>query len=502
MRTTEEIVERIARQRSDLELVSYREVAMPVFKVELDLLVLESKALPPIQEYVLRAAGLGLTSVQQIGGLLGLSEQVVQGAAAELVSSDNLVLIGGFHAEEERGLKLTEKGAQTAAEASQVQAVEVSLPVFVDGLTRKVLAVTDRRRRWIPTGAAARRGLIEIPAYPRRRPGLEEIPLEAVREKIEAETAGRRGRREVIGITGMGKARRFAEEAVALAFRASGEELQVTFAIDGETSEEHDAAFSQSVSRSARKLTTGEWQDVEALLRSEVSTEVLAQKAEKTDTDRLFEERAELEQEEERLQANASRGQSEEVADLRAEVEQHAKRQEELEAALRSISVRQVEVYEHRALLDRALAEAVERVLIISPWINHEVVDDRLIGRFRELLDRGVQLWIGYGINEKGEGNGSKKKKELDREAAEKLRRLSVDYPESFRLKLLGDTHAKVLVCDSRFAVITSFNWLSFRGDERLDFRDERGCYVGIKPEVERISAGYSARIASKADRP
>ena len=164
MSTTEEIVERIARQRSDLELVSYREVALPVFKVELDLLVLESKALPPIQEYVLRAAGLGLSSVEQIGGLLGISDLVVQEAAAELVSSDNLVLVGGFQPDEDRGLKLTEKGAQTAAEASQVQAVEVSLPVFIDGLTRKVLAVTDRRRRWFPMGAAAKRGLVEISA--------------------------------------------------------------------------------------------------------------------------------------------------------------------------------------------------------------------------------------------------------------------------------------------------------------------------------------------------
>ena len=306
----------------------------------------------------------------------------------------------------------------------------------------------------------------------------------------------------MIGITGMGKARRFAEEAVALAFRASGEELQVTFAIGGETSEDHDAAFSQSVSRSAKKLTAGKWQDIGALLRTEVKTEVLAQKAEKEQTDRLFDERAELEQESDRLRASVTRAEDEELAELRAQVEKHAVRQQELEAALQSISVRQVEVYEHRGLLDRALAEADERVLIISPWINHEVVDDRLIGRFRDLLDREVELWIGYGINESGEGQGSKKKKELDREATEKLSRLGVDYPESFRLKLLGDTHAKVLVCDSRFAVITSFNWLSFRGDEALSFRDERGCYVGIAPEVDRISAGYSARIASEFDRP
>lgn len=499
MSEIEEIARRVARLHSDLELVSYREVALPVFKVELDLLVLEDKLLPPIQEYVLRAADLGLESIEQIAGLLGISEPVVQAAAAELISTDNLLLVGGFQPGEARQLKLTEKGSQTAADASQVQAVEVSLPVFVDGLTRKVLAVTDRRRRWFPTGAAARRGLVEIPPHPRRRPGLEEIPLEAVREKIRAETAGRRGRREVIGITGMGKARRFAQEALALAFRAPGEELQVRFVIEGETSETHDAAFSQSVSRSAKKLTTGKWKDADVLLRREIPQEILAQRVGRTETDQLFEEREDVQSENERLRLSIAQAQADELEDLRAQLDKQSVRERELEAAIQNISVRQVEAYEHRGLLDRALMEAEKRVLIISPWIKHEVVDDRLIGRFRELLDRDVGLWIGYGINQSGEGQGSKRKKELDREAIEKLGRLSVDFPHLFRLKLLGDTHAKVLTCDSRFAVITSFNWLSFRGDEALNFRDERGCYIGIAPQVDRISESYSARIAEPA---
>lgn len=38
----------------------------------------------------------------------------------------------------------------------------------------------------------------------------------------------------------------------------------------------------------------------------------------------------------------------------------------------------------------------------------------------------------------------------------------------------LGDTHAKVLISDSSWAIVTSFNWLSFKGSRKLEFRDER----------------------------
>ena len=45
-------------------------------------------------------------------------------------------------------------------------------------------------------------------------------------------------------------------------------------------------------------------------------------------------------------------------------------------------------------------------------------------------------------------------------------------------VRRLGDTHAKVLIKDSDFFVITSFNWLSFRGDPSKPFREEWGTMV------------------------
>jgi phosphatidylserine/phosphatidylglycerophosphate/cardiolipin synthase-like enzyme len=176
--------------------------------------------------------------------------------------------------------------------------------------------------------------------------------------------------------------------------------------------------------------------------------------------------------EEEKLRDAAEHASNEELRSLRDQLDRSEARQRELQDELANSSVRQVPVYEHRKYLDRALSEAEKRVLIISPWSRFEIVDDELVTRFRKLLEGGIELWIAYGITKQG-GYRSKTKGEGDRDAERKLERLG-------DVTRLGDTHAKVLVCDARFSIIPFFNWLSFRGNEQLEFRDERGYYVGL----------------------
>jgi phosphatidylserine/phosphatidylglycerophosphate/cardiolipin synthase-like enzyme len=48
------------------------------------------------------------------------------------------------------------------------------------------------------------------------------------------------------------------------------------------------------------------------------------------------------------------------------------------------------------------------------------------------------------------------------------------------------DSHAKLLLIDSTFAVIGSFNWLSFHGDPDRPFRDEQSVLVTLPNMIER----------------
>jgi len=64
----------------------------------------------------------------------------------------------------------------------------------------------------------------------------------------------------------------------------------------------------------------------------------------------------------------------------------------------------------------------------------------------------------------------------------------------------IGNTHRKMLVCDTDFSVITSFNWLSYRGSPKDKPRDEYGQLIRKRHYVEQhyaeglelIEQGYS----------
>ena len=76
----------------------------------------------------------------------------------------------------------------------------------------------------------------------------------------------------------------------------------------------------------------------------------------------------------------------------------------------------------------------------------------------------------------------------------ESLPELARSY-NNFYLKHLGDTHAKNLSSDKKLAVITSFNWLSFKGDANREFRDERGTVISDSQKINELFNSYMERF-------
>jgi phosphatidylserine/phosphatidylglycerophosphate/cardiolipin synthase-like enzyme len=164
---------------------------------------------------------------------------------------------------------------------------------------------------------------------------------------------------------------------------------------------------------------------------------------------------------------------------------------EQLKIQLNSFPIRFLEVYEHRPLLEQALKDSKERLMIISPWIRVSSVDKRFLQQFESLLKRGVQVFIGYGLGKKDDD----KKYRPDIQAEKNLQKLANQYKNNFILKRLGDTHAKILISDAKFAVTTSFNWLSFKGDRDRTFRDERGTLVSYPQKIDELFDSYRSRF-------
>lgn len=125
----------------------------------------------------------------------------------------------------------------------------------------------------------------------------------------------------------------------------------------------------------------------------------------------------------------------------------------------------QVQSYENQLVFDRpgsravlieALEQAQERLIIVCPWLNRNSIDANLMQKFRDCLNRNCRIEIGWGhLSDRSQvGKGWRY------DAVKDLRQLERDYPDQFRLKLLG-THEKFLVCDSTFAMLGSHNMLT-----------------------------------------
>ena len=111
-----------------------------------------------------------------------------------------------------------------------------------------------------------------------------------------------------------------------------------------------------------------------------------------------------------------------------------------------------------RNILLQALRQANERLILVCPWLSNYAIDDEIILMLKQLLNRNVYVDIGWGhLNDM-------QQEEFERgffyNALPKIEELERMYPNKCKLKLLG-THEKFLVCDNKFAMIGSHNFLT-----------------------------------------
>jgi tetratricopeptide (TPR) repeat protein len=112
-----------------------------------------------------------------------------------------------------------------------------------------------------------------------------------------------------------------------------------------------------------------------------------------------------------------------------------------------------------RRALDTALDTATRRVLLVWPWASYVTIDDSLIKRFSQLLERGGQLEIGWchrGDQQDGRlvwrisqrwGTESRQP-QLLKAALNQLLPLRENYADRFKFRIMG-TAESYLVCDS-----------------------------------------------------
>ncbi len=142
------------------------------------------------------------------------------------------------------------------------------------------------------------------------------------------------------------------------------------------------------------------------------------------------------------------------------------------------------------------LKAATQQILIYSPWVTEEVVDEEFLQLLQKLANNGVWILIGYGIAEKQE----EETKPMSPEVEEKL--LTIRTPEDLpaaQIFWLGNSHAKEVLVDRKIHLSGSHNWLSYRGDR--NFRGQTTYKVTNADTVNSAYEYLQARFQSHAEK-
>lgn len=157
-------------------------------------------------------------------------------------------------------------------------------------------------------------------------------------------------------------------------------------------------------------------------------------------------------------------------------------------------TARQLRDEDIRPAFFKALEEARQQIIIYSPWINEQVVDDEFLALLQNRVEQGAHILIGYGI----ERNEHQAERPVPVELLQRLHAIQTpQQTPGILAEWLGNSHAKEIVIDRQVHFNGSHNWLSYRGDRFP--RGETVYRVTIVTEVEAAYNHLANRFIERA---
>ncbi|MDR3596797.1 phospholipase D-like domain-containing protein [Clostridium sp.] len=162
---------------------------------------------------------------------------------------------------------------------------------------------------------------------------------------------------------------------------------------------------------------------------------------------------------------------------------------------LRELSATNLEIIKNekiRLKFEEAFKVAENEIDIVSPWINNHVMNNTGVYDYiKNSINKGVKIRIVYGIgrseNSYRDYSNSRNSRNIGSdEIAQRLEKNFRTYGDTFKIKR-GDTHSKILICDNKFAIIGSFNFLSFDGNYKEDVREELAVVTTDQATINKL---------------
>jgi len=487
--TIEELAKMKANSVPNSTLVKYYEAGIPQWHMETVLTMLKPKKLSVLQEFILKFVSAGIDDVSDICRFLGINASAVNNAVA-LLQKASLISVDIFHSK----LKLTEKGEEALKEAATIVSEDIEYPLYVDGLlgniyldTRKLYSAKELRNFEIkPINTTIDTPTIDYLVYEEVKRAVNLFKKNHAYEQDRLEG-------DLQEASSVNKTYVEYKKVFVLVFMNKFEEIEFQV-YDGTTrNDEYSIELQKQYNNNSKvfdfdsKEETGQ-EDTNSLISVLPQGIIESAKSFSYKDSSLEREISNL-----TIQLDAIKENNE---DDEAEKESATERIRFLEKKIdemkneRKGADRVLSTYDHRPLLLDTLENAKNSVVIVSPWIKSGGLNNEILGRIEKALQRKTQVILGYGISEKEDND----KWILNRLADLQKKR----YGQYLKLVRLSNTHEKVLIKDNEYMVITSFNWLSFKGDPNKGFRQETGYYTESKEAMKQMKENLSNRMGIK----
>lgn len=488
--TIDELAKLKANSVPNSTLVKYYEAGIPQWHMEAILTMLKPKKLSVLQEFILKFISSGIDDVSDICNFLGVNKTAVNNAVAVL-QKNNLITVDIFYSK----LKLTDKGEKALKEAATIVPEDIEYALYVDGLLGNVYLDT----RKLYTSKELRSFEIKPINTTVEKPTLDSLVYEEVKRAInlfKKKHAYEQDKLEgdLQEISRVAKTYVEYKKVSVLVFMNKSEDIEFQV-FDGTTrNDDYSIALQKQYNNNSRVLDfdsnfISEAEENNSLI-SVLPQEIIESAKSFSYKDSTLErEISNLTTQLDAIKKNDDDNDEQQKESATERIRFLEKKIDEMKNERKGAD-RILSTYDHRPLLLDALDNAQNMVVIVSPWIKSGGLNNEILGRIERALQRSTRVIIGYGISEK---------EDSDRWILQRLTDIQKKkYGDKLLLVKLSNTHEKVLIKDNEYMVITSFNWLSFKGDPNKGFRQETGYYTESKEAINQMKANLSNRMNTK----
>lgn len=451
--TPEQIAQK-HENRPGFQLVDFAEVGLPMYRLLIDVVLLDRRVVPSTQEFILKLIDAGISESANLMGFLGLEQRLF------LASTNTLLENGWINLGEDENFTLTRKGKLVLDEGVDASPQDETIMIDFDGTTRSPINLI--KELYSKPSDLRNSGKIEIRPYPALPPETYDLDLQTV-QKVFKKQAGRQvERKEVLAINRIAKKTRLYRNALCLVYKSEkSKNIELDFFINGVRSEEHSNQF--ALNGGPQKMGFHESitsADIRKTLIRQLPKETQSLLPPEQETHKLRVEAAAaqmlLDSGQRKLPRTKEHARKRKIQE---EIDNSINRLDKAKTALSDFPVRSVAVYEYTSLLAEALENTIHSLIISSPKILETVVDAYFLRSINLLLDQNVNVSV-Y-ING-GWATGAND----DSNAVKSLKKMAMNNTK-FKLGRTRKSPVNWLISDNNFVAITSFPWLSYKESKR-----------------------------------